>query len=106
MTGFYIYAACCALFYVFAVYVLISKKPAGIGNRARRSVKVKDVRGYNRAVAKLFFAYGTLLLLSGIPTILDINPIASALISILGVSVASIALFLAAIRIEKKHRKH
>ncbi len=105
MTGFLIYAACCALFYVYAVYVLLSKKPAGIGVRERKRFKVKDVRGYNRDIAKLFFAYGTVLLLCGVPTILDLNPILVMMISAMGVSFASIALFLAAIKIEEKHRK-
>lgn len=104
MTGFLIYAACCALFYVFAIYVLLSKKPAGVGSRERKRSKVKDIRGYNRAVAKLFFAYGTVLLLCGVPTILNISPIAATIISFLGVSFASMALFVAAIKIEKRYR--
>lgn len=104
MTGFIIYAVCCALFYVLALYAFVSSKPVGLWSRGRRQPKVKNVRGYNRAVAKLFLAYGTLLLLSGIPTILEINPIAAMMISTTGISAASIMLFLAGIKIESKYR--
>lgn len=99
-----IYAACCALFYVLGLYALLSKKPMGMRSSERRRSKVKDVRGYNRAIAKLFFVYGTVLLVCGVPTILEISPIAAMMISTLGISCASILLFVFAVKIEKTYR--
>lgn len=104
MMGFYIYAACCALFYLLAVYALLAKKPIGLRTREHRRSKIKDVRGYNRAVAKLFFAYGTVLLLCGLPTVFDIDPMAAMMISMLGIMFSVILLFAAAVRIESKYR--
>lgn len=104
MTGFIIYAAFCALFYLIAVYALISKKPIGLKSRERRRSDIKDAKGYNRAAAKLFIAYGTVLLLCGLPTVLDIDPMAATLISTMGVSVSVVALFVGAVKIESKYR--
>lgn len=104
MTGFVVYAVSCALFYLLAVYALISKQPIGLRTRGRRRSRVNDVRGYNRAVAKLFFAYGTALLLCGLPTIVDIDPMAALIISTLGISASVVALFIAGVKIESKYK--
>lgn len=104
MSGFAIYAAFCALFYLIAIYALLSKKPIGASARGRSRTKIKDVRGYNRSAAGLFFAYGTFLLLCAVPTLLDISPVLAMFLSTIGLSIASIGLLVFAVKIEKKYR--
>ena len=58
----------CAVGLVFeglAVYIWFCKKPASFG--WARAPEVTDVKRYNRAVAKLYMAYGAVFILLGLP---------------------------------------
>lgn len=67
--------------------------------------EVSDVKKYNRAVAKLFGAFGIVLIVLGLPLLAGQNS-AWAMLSIVGVMMESIAAMVVyTVVIEKKYRK-
>ena len=91
----------CALIGI-GIYSAFSKKPMGFWANAK-AFEVTDTKKYNRAVAKLFCAYGIGFNLLGIPLLLGQT---WALLSILGVVVETISMMVVYTTvIEKKYRK-
>lgn len=98
----------CCIVGVFMVALGIfsarSKKPACFWANANVG-EITDVKGYNRAVGKLFAAYGIIFILCCIPVLAGQNS-AWIILTILGVMLESIgAMIVYTIVIEKKYRK-
>ena len=81
-----------------------SAKPFGFWANAEVA-EIKDVKGYNRALGKLWCVFGVLLILIGIPILLGENS-AGVIITILGTMFLSIgAMVVYTVVIESKYRK-
>lgn len=96
-----------SLFFVawgIAIYFSKSAKPFGFWANAAVA-EMKDVKGYNRALGKLWCVYGILLALLGIPLLGGQNS-SGAIISMLGTMLISIgAMVVYVVVIEAKYRK-
>ena len=90
MIGFIIWS----LFGVFIIGLgikdMFSKKPVGFWANTEK-IKVKDVKGYNRATGRLFITYGIVFIILGIP-LLEGQNTPYILLSVIGVMVETIAI--------------
>ena len=103
IVGFIIWCLCGLLFAGIGIYAWFSQKPMGFWAGAE-VFEVIDVKKYNRAVAKLFFAYGAVFMLLGLPLLTDNT--ALMLVSMLGVMAESIAIMVIyTVVIERKYKK-
>lgn len=93
MFGFILWGLVSCCFIGLGIYLLLSKrqKPIGFWANAKEPPQVDDVKGYNRACGWLWFCYGIVLFLLGLPLLGEQNS-AGVIISILGTMWASIAL--------------
>jgi hypothetical protein len=66
MLGFVIWALVGVLIIALGIKDLFAKKPAGFWANAE-TIKVSDIKGYNRATGLLFISYGVIFILLGIP---------------------------------------
>ena len=101
--GFFAYLGCAILFFTLAIYACISPKPVGVWANVK-APSVSDVRGYNRAAAKLFAAYGLALVACGLPMLFDAHAAVILLVSILGMMAATIAMIIAAVKTDQKYK--
>lgn len=82
----------------------VSKKPVGFWANAK-TFPVKDTKGYNRALGKLFVCYGAVFLVLGIPLLCGQNS-PYIFLSVVGVMIETIAVMIVySVRIEKKYRE-
>lgn len=88
--GCYILLGICCI--IFGIWLMIVRrdKPVGFWANAKELPQVNDVNGYNRAVGKLWCAYGLVIALLGLP-LLDRT---LGWITILGTCWASIGLMI------------
>lgn len=104
--AFIIWAVCGAAFIGFGIYCFFSKTSRTFGFWANvKMFEVKNVRGYNRALGKLWCVYGMIFIALGLPLNAGQNS-PYVIFSILGtmfVTVAVMAIYV--IKIEKKYRK-
>ena len=104
--AFIIWAIIGALFVVWGIYCMISKKAKPFGFWANvKTPPVEDVKGYNRALGKLWCVYGILFILIGLPLLGGQN---SPLIflSMLGTIFITIGAMIAyTVGIEPRYRK-
>lgn len=104
MTGFIIWCIVGCLFFGIGVGCLFSKQATGFWANAERP-KVTDVKKYNKAMSKLWFAFGTIMILLGIPLLEGQNS-SLLVITIVGMFVEVIAfMVIYVLVIEKKYRK-
>ncbi|MCI8516155.1 MAG: hypothetical protein HFG75_04680 [Hungatella sp.] len=104
MLGFVIWCAVGGGFLCLALYSWFSKRPVGFWANARL-FEVRDVKGYNRAMAKLFGCFGLVFLGLGIP-LLESGSQVWILLSVVGVMAESIgAMVVYSLVIERKYRK-
>ena len=104
MIGFLIFVLAGCVFLGIAVYAFFARRPVGFFANVKM-FEVTDVKKYNRAVAKLFFVYGLLLVPLGIPALLSQKG-PWVILSILGIVVLSIAVMVVYVTvIERKYRK-
>lgn len=90
MVGFIIWALVGAVIIVIGIMDLFSKKPVGFWANVE-TMKVNDVKGYNRATGILFMVYGVIFILLGLPLLAGQNsPL--VLLSIIGVVFETIML--------------
>ena len=88
--GFLAYAAMGFLFIGWGIYGFSPKKKAVFGFWANGEVfPTDDVRGYNRAVGKLWIVFGMILIVLGLPLLQGQNA-PGILISVLGLMAESI----------------
>ena len=93
----------CAVGLVFeglAAYIWFCKKPASFG--WARVPDVTDVKRYNRAVAKLYVAYGAVFVLLGLPLLA--KPLRLMAAGVVGEGAACRAVYARVIC--KKYKKH
>ncbi len=104
MIGFFAYLGCAIMFYALAIFAFVTKEPVGIWKQDKKHPKVRDVKGYNRAVAVLFAAYATVLLLGSLPMLFGLDGALPLTASVLCVALGTIAMFIAVIKIDEKYR--
>lgn len=106
MIGFIIWVLLGIAFIALGVYVSCSKKAAAFGFWANaKTFPVEDIKGYNRALGKLWCFYGAILVLLGIPLLAGQNS-PYAILSILGILVVTIAVMVIyTLKIEGKYRQ-
>ena len=100
MDVFLLWSICGVLFMFFGIYALCAKKPVRFWN-IQETIQVNDVKKYNRAMAKLWFAAAVSFIIIGIPLVIGYQ---AAWITMLGSMWWAIALMVVYTRIEKKYR--
>lgn len=106
MLGFLIWSLLGIAFIGLGIYAYFSKKERAFGFWANaKTVPMKDVKAYNRALAKLYIVYGVVFILLGLPLLAGQNsPL--IILSILGAALSTIVLMgVYIIKIEGKYRK-
>ena len=106
LTAFIIWAIIGILIIILGIYDMKSKKTKPFGFWANADViPVEDVKGYNRALGKLWCVYGVLFILIGLP-LLDKQDSGLIIITMLGTLFISIAAMIVyVVGIEAKYRK-
>ena len=103
LTAFIIWAVIGALLAGIGVHAFFARKPQHFWANIKMG-EVSDVRKYNRAVGKLFIAYGVAFILLGLPLLAENE--ALILLSVLGTVLATIAIMAVyAAVIEQKYKK-
>ena len=102
--GFVIWTLVCLCMIGVGIWAWRSEKPVGFFTGSTPP-KVKDTKKYNHAVAILWFVYGILLELIGLPFLFLKQNSAGFVPVYLGAIVLTIALPVAYTIIEKKHRE-
>ena len=88
MPGFLIWALAGAAILLLGIRAFFLKKPAGFWANAP-TMKVKDVKGYNRATGTLLVVYGVIFILLGLPLLGD-ETLPLILLSMVGVMLLTI----------------
>ena len=106
LTAFIIWAIIGILIIILGIYDMKSKKTKPFGFWANADViPVEDVKGYNRALGKLWCVYGVLFILIGLP-LLDKQNSSLLIITMLGTLFISITTMIVyVVGIEAKYRK-
>lgn len=106
LLGFIIWAVMGLLFVGLGISAFLSRKEVPFGFWANADVfPVEDVKGYNRAVGKLWCVYGVVFVLLGTP-LLGVQNSALILLSVVGMMAEGIAAMVIYVTvIEKKYRK-
>lgn len=105
ITAFVIWALMGAAFIAWGIYAMFAKtaRPFGFWSNAK-TLPMKDVKAYNRAVSILFMVFGVLFILIGLPLLFDAKGV-GLIIPILGsvfLSIGSMVVYVTVI--EKKYK--
>lgn len=102
--GFWIWCFVGALFICLGIYSLFSKKAIGFWANVE-VFEVTDIKKYNAAMAKLFFVYGIVMILLGIPLLSGQNSvwIIFSSIGLMFETIIAMAVYITVI--EKKYRQ-
>lgn len=90
MLGFAVWSIIGVVIIALGIRDLFAKKPVGFWANVD-TIKVNDVKGYNRATGILFMVYGSIFILLGIP-LLDGQNSPFILLSIVGVMFETIVI--------------
>lgn len=102
--GFLLWAAMGLLIIGLGVAAFFAKREVGFWSNVR-PLPMKDVKGHNRAVGKLFIVYGLVAMALGLPILFGQNS-AGCIISILGIVLETIiAMAVYTIVIQDKYEK-
>jgi len=93
MIGFVIWSLLGVFIIGLGIKDMFSKNPVGFWVNTE-TIKVKDVKGYNRASGLLFIIYGIIFVILGIP-LLDGQNTPYVLLSVIGVMVETIVIMAA-----------
>lgn len=106
MSAFMIWLSVSAAIFFLGIYALVSNKTVAFGFWANAKMfPVKDVKGYNHAVGKLWCVFGVAFALLGIPLLPGMNA-GYIVITMLGSLIEVIAVMIIYVTvIEKKYRK-
>lgn len=106
MLGFFIWLLVGCSFVGLGIYAFVSKKEVTFGFWANADMfSVNNVKAYNRAVGKLWFLFGVVFIILGLPLLKGQNS-AFIILSILGIMAeAIVAMVIYVTVIEKKYRK-
>ena len=104
MLAFGIWSVLSLLFVALGISTRYAKKPRGFWANAKVS-EVRDVKQYNRALARLWFVFAAVLELLGLPLLMaeQNNPV--FLLILLGIPALVIGMMIAYTRIESRYRK-
>lgn len=104
MIGFFIWGLFGLVFIGLGIYAFNSSKAVNFWANIKTTVDVVDVKSYNKAVAKLWWIFGTIFILLGLPLLAGQN---SPLIifSALGTMFECIFLIITLRKIEIKYRR-
>ncbi len=100
--GFIIWSLVGSMFIILGVCSVFSKTPAGFWANVK-TVEVTDIRKYNCACAKLFCAFGIVMILGGVPILWGGPWIVVSLVGIMAEVIAAMAVYI--LVIEKRYRK-
>lgn len=101
--AFAIWAVLGLLFMALGVRAFFAKKPQHFWSNVKM-MEVNDVKKYNRAVGKMFIVFGAVLILLGLPLLMENK--AWMILSVLGVMVSAIAMMAVySTVIERKYKK-
>ena len=104
IVGFLLWIAVGLLFIGLGVAAHFAKKEVGFWSNVR-ALPIEDVKGYYRAVGKLFIVYGLVAMVLGLPILFGQNS-GGAVISILGIMLETIvAMAVYTISIQNKYEK-
>ena len=92
MIGFVIWSLLGVFIIGLGIKDMFSKNPVGFWANTE-TIKVKDVKGYNRASGLLFIIYGIIFVILGIPLLDDQNT-PYVLLSVIGVMVETMSCLL------------
>lgn len=101
-SAFLIWLLCGGVFLLIGIYALRAKTAVGFWT-VQEPIQVRDVKKYNRAVAKLWIISTLPFVLLGLPLLAGQNS-AGVIVPILGGMFWVIMLMVLYIRIEKKYR--
>lgn len=91
-------------FIVIGIFDYFSEKPVGFWANTK-TVPIKDVKKYNRATGKLFFCFGTIFILLGLPLLYAEENSPLILLSIVGIMFEVIGVMIVYMKIEEKYRR-
>ena len=101
--SFILWSICGIFFICLSIYALFAKKAVGFWANAE-VFEVTNIKQYNTAMAKLFFVFGIIFILLGLPLLLQ--NMAWILLSVIGVMFETITtMSIYTIIIEKKYKK-
>ena len=104
MIGLTIWSIVGGLFICLGIYSFFSKRAVGFWANAQM-FEVRDQKGYNRAVGKLFCIFGMVFIALGLPLLLEQNS-PWILLSVVGIVVESIiAMAVYTTVIERNYKK-
>ena len=103
--GFIIWVIVALIIIGMGINAFFSKKSVPFGFWANiKPFPVKDIKGYNRAIGKLFIIYGLILIVLGLPMLNGQNT-PYILMSILGVMIETIVIMIIySLCVEAKYR--
>ena len=102
--AFAIWTALSVLMACIGIFTYRSKKPVYFFANDSAPLNVEDVKGYNHALAKLWFVYAVLLFLCGLP-LLSGNKVLT-IVTMLGTVFSTLILIgVYVMKIESKYRK-
>lgn len=101
VSGFIIWAAVGALFFIIGIHAFFAGKPVGFWANAK-TPEIEDVKSYNRAVGTVFLIFSGIFILLGLPLLLESDLI---IFSVIGVMFETIGVMAAYTVIEQKYRK-
>lgn len=103
LPAFLIWAAMGLLFVILGVHAFFAKKPQHFWANVKMA-EVTDVKKYNRAVGKLFIAFGAVFALIGLPLLMENE--AWVILSVLGTVLSMIVMMVIySTVIETKYKK-
>ncbi len=106
MIGFIFYISCALLFVPIGISCLKSKEPVGFFAGVKPpDIPENNITKYNKAVAKLWFAFAVILGLLGIPILFVKQNSPIFLIPTLGIIILSIGICIVYLKIEKKYKE-
>ena len=103
MLAFIIWTIFGLFFFGLGIYSFRAKKAVGFWANAE-TLPMEDVKGYNKAMGKLWCVFSAIFILLGLPLLAGQNS-ALVVISILGIVFEMIGTMIVYLHIEEKYRK-
>lgn len=103
MVAFIIWVICGLFFLGMGIYSFRAKKEVGFWANAE-TLPMKNVKGYNKAMGKLWCVYSVIFILLGLPLLAGQNA-AIIVVSVLGIVFEMLGAMVVYLHIEEKYRK-
>ncbi len=103
--GYIIWVLVNIVFFIIGIVSWKSKVPVGFFSnfKSPENSEIADVRGYNHAVARIWFVFAAIMALLGLPLLAGQNsPL--IMISVIGMLWLCIGVCMAYVKVEKKYR--